>query len=231
MWGVREGGADSVCLGFAAVGRKVRSQEEQAWKRGRGAGGLISLSQKRSYYRMLGLDREALQQFSSLIFPSVGWISRWIETVCTSEHWYWAHGWMLIQRARARPCGISGCMQKATHPSPDRCCNEDAGFSAERFSDFRSCLGWARCTAGTAELSHPFFDNSCIGFHLPLSFSLGGCSICREIASTGDRWCCWLQGEHTGFSRLLSMLAAQVVNSLPALIKIRICQVLGQIFS
>ena len=37
-------------------------------------------------------------------------------------------------------------------------------------------------------------------------------------------------GEQTGFSSFLSVLAAKVVNSFLSLIKIRKCQVLGQIF-
>lgn len=88
--------------------------------------------------------------------------------------------------ARAGPGGLSGCIPKAAHLLT----NAIMRMLGPLWSiSVTYCPAWSggRYTAGTAELRHPFFDNSCIGFHLPLSFSLGGCSICREIASTGDR--------------------------------------------
>lgn len=82
---------------------------------------------------------------------------------------------------------------------------------------------------GLRKLRSPCSDNSCLSLRLLLSFSLGGCSICRD----SRRWrqvMLLTVGEQTGFSSFLFVLAAKVVNSFLSLIKIRKCQVLGQIF-
>ena len=169
MWGVVRGGREWLSLlpwggqwgGLGGEGGELGKRTSEPWM---------------SQHRVPGLEHTAIQQVSSIsgCFPSVGWIQGWAETF-DSIALMWSMWWRCWSRGpSAGPLSVPDYIQSGPGLYWVRGSPRSVGGTPGLVDPG---LGTLR---GLQKLRSPCSDNSCISLRLLLSFSLGGCSICRD---------------------------------------------------